>query len=276
MAEVLYRRGPLAFYQGGDDWEELAGSAGDARPVDDLDLVAVGLREVRFEGQLYKLEREGLYRFTVFPQRIRNLIALHDTRSPLPLLKALPRLQIHGNRHNKAPNLREKLKHEPWVSIYCGVVHKLFNDILREHGFRAREIAVKTSQEHNTFDNGHCLQEVFFPEHRKWLLVDADIGVLFKDGERFLSAYELLQQAREGRQPQFVPLARKEVDPFFSDSASGQEVNYVPWMRCQLSTDALKWAWYRRVFQNLTIHDGGRVNSTEDTARLLRECYAEQ
>lgn len=248
----------LVLYQSGQTWEEVpAAEAGkDAKGVKDvkgLGLIVKGASQVRFEGKVYRVDREGLYRFMLLPQGVRNLIALRDGKSLIPLLRTLSALQVHGNRHDVAPDqvgkLREKLQSEPWVSISCGTVSYLFAAVLKDEGYKTRQVSASAPPErHNGYDDGHRLFEVFSPAAGKWILVDADMGLLFKDGGVFLDADEFGKRVKDNNKPEFFVLTQKAavVDPFFP-SPTGY--NHALEFRWRWGTDGGKWRWYRRVFQ---------------------------
>lgn len=248
--------GCLVLYQRGGTWEEVPadGTAkpGEVKEAKGLGLVARGVSRVRFRGQVYAVDREGLYRFVEPTKGVQNLISLREGNSPVPLLEALAALQVHGNRHDVAPDqvgkLREKLRSEPWVSITCGTASYLFAGVLRDEGYKTRQVsALAPPGLHNGYDDGHRLFEVFWPAAGKWVLVDADMGLLFKDGGVFLDADEFGARVRGDKRPEFVVLAQKAavVDPFFP-SATGY--NYALEFRWRWATDEGKWRWYRRVF----------------------------
>ena len=245
----------LVLYQGGAAWEEVPGdgAAEGGKDVKDLGLIVKGVSRVRFRGKVYAVDREGLYRFMVMPQSVQNVISLRDGKSLVPLLKALSALQVHGNRHDVAPDqvgkLREKLRSEPWVSITCGTVSYLFAAILKDEGYKTRQVYALAPEElHNGYDDGHRIFEVFWPAADKWVLVDADMGLLFKDGGAFLDADEFGKRVKDGKKPEFFPLGQKAavLDPFFP-SATGY--NYALEFRWRWGTEEGKWRWYRRVFQ---------------------------
>jgi hypothetical protein len=249
---------PLVLYQNETTWEEVAGKDGPGRELDGLGLIAKGEKQVRFRGKSYPVEREGLYRFMALPVSLRNLISLRDGRSLVPLLTAFSSLQVHGNRHDgeSVEALIARALREPWVAITCGNIARLLSAVLEGEGYKTRMVYVVTGEKRNHYDDGHVLFEVFWPEAKKWVLVDADMGLLFKDRgaspAAYLGAQEFAARVKEGRRPEFVPLGQKAavLDPFFLGPGG---YNYALEFRWRWATADGQWRWYRRVFQQVQI-----------------------
>jgi len=115
----------LVLYQSGETWEPVVAKEGTARDLRDFGLIAKGVAQIQFQGRVYAVEREGLYRFMALSRGVRNLISLRDEHSLLPLLQALAALQVHGNRDDRESleALKKRLLTEPWVCLTCGHSH---------------------------------------------------------------------------------------------------------------------------------------------------------
>jgi hypothetical protein len=102
------------------------------------------------------------------------------------------------------------------------------------------------------FSSGLWLFEVFWPEAGKWILVDADMGLLFKTGGMFLNAQEVGAMVKRDQRPDFFCLAQKAavLDPFF---LGPDAYNYALEFRWLWGTPEGKWQWYRRVMQRVAI-----------------------
>lgn len=242
----------LVLYQSGEIWEEVRGEGEKGSDLADLGLISKGVARVRFHGHAYAVEREGLYRFMVLPESLRNLISLRSERSLIPLLMALSALQVHGNRQDgdSMSALKKRLLVEPWVCITCGHIARLASEILSAEGYKTRLVGCSTLEPPNGYNDGHALFEVYSPDVGKWILVDADMGLLFKAGGVFLNAEELANMVRHDQRPEFVPLAQKAavLDPFF---LRPDGYNYALEFRWQWGTPEGKWQWYRRVMQRI-------------------------
>jgi hypothetical protein len=245
---------PLVLYQSGDIWEKVRDEDGTGEELTKLGLVSKGVSRVRFQGKTYSVEREGLYRFMLLPESVRNLISVRSDRSLVPLLMALSALHVHGNRHSSESieTLRRRLLVEPWVSIICGEIARLASQILSAEGYKTRMVGTSTLEEPNGYNDGHAMLEVYWPEAGKRILVDADVGLLFKAGGLFLGAEEVAKRVKEDRRPEFFVLAQKAavMDPFFLRSDG---YNYALEARWRLGTPEGKWQWYRRVMQSISI-----------------------
>jgi hypothetical protein len=252
--EAAPTTGTLVLYQPGEVWEEVPPTEGTAKSVDDLELIVDGLDRVQFRGKTYSVAREGLYRFMILPKGVRNLIRLRDRQSLLPLLRSLSALQVHGNRHDGdgLERLKSRLLTEPWVSITCGNTAALAASVLNGQGYKTRRVDSQTLEKPNGYDDGHSLFEVYWPEAKKWVLVDADMGLLFKEGSAFLGAEELAERVKQNRRPELVALAQKAavLDPYF---LGPDGYNYALEFRWRWGTDEEKWRWYRRVMQRVNI-----------------------
>jgi hypothetical protein len=188
----------------------------------------------------------------LLPESLRNLISLRNERSLLTLLMALSALQVHGNRQDSESNetLKKKMLNQPWVCITCGKIARLSSEILAAEGYKTRMVGGSTLEERNGYNDGHSLFEVYWPEAGKWILVDADMGLLFKTGETYLDAQEMARLVKQDQRPEFFSLAQKAavLDPFFLRSDG---YNYALEFRWLWGTPEGKWRWYRRVMQRV-------------------------
>jgi hypothetical protein len=244
----------LVLFQSSDAWEEVEPADAADGAVEVADLVIEGVDRVRFGRRAYPVQREGLYRFMTLRRSVQNLISLRDRRSPLPLLGALAALQVHGNRHDvdSLDRLKSRLRVEPWVCITCGTIAALAASVLRDRGYNTRRVTAQTLEKPNGYDDGHELFEVQWPGENRWVLVDVDMGLLFKDGGAFLSATDFAERVKQNRPPEFVALAQKAavLDPFFPGPDG---YNYALEFRWRWGTPQGKWRWYRRVMQRVNV-----------------------
>ena len=243
----------MVLYQSGETWEEVRSEGGTGKELASLGLIGKGVPRVQFQGKTYGVEREGLYRFMLLPESLRNLISLRNDRSLIPLLMALSALQVHGNRHDpeSIESLKKRLLVDPWVCITCGKIARLASAILSAEGYKTRMVGCSTLEERNGYNDGHSIFEVYSPEAGKWILVDADMGLLFKAGGAFLDAQEVGKLVKQDRRPEFSSLAQKAavLDPFFLRSDG---YNYALEFRWLWGTPEGKWQWYRRVLQRIS------------------------
>jgi hypothetical protein len=256
---VLFEKGTAVFFHSDKDWEEVEADAAPGNPpgVDGLDLVATSLDRVKFEGKVYPLKREGLYRFVKFPSGVTNLIVRNDKNSLLPVLKGLSQLHIHGKKHDDLTDAAKKLETMPWIVQTCGPTRDLAITVLRKQaGFSSRKVDTLTGEKLSGFDDGHSLLEVYDPGRRKWILADIDMGLLFKHGDNFLNAYEFWKTLREKGEFEFVRLSQVEIDPEFSVALYFQLQTINP--------ERVK-DWYRRVFQIIAID--GEAMSWDEASR---------
>lgn len=251
-----------------DGMSELAGRPGTAVALGDLPLVAGEVSAVLFGARVYALAQSGLYRFIEMTRTVRNLIVARDG-DVLAILQGLSALQVHGNRDNgtSEDELLRMLPTCSFLSITCGVFASLAARVLGERGFQTRLVNGLKNDEWNTYDNGHCLFEVFWPEVEKWVLADVDMGYLFRLDDTFLSAGDVWQRLQAGGDLELVPLAQKVADPFFP-APSG--FNWFLRFRSQCRTEGQKLHWYRRILQNMSVGHGGKRIYVGNRDRIVR------
>jgi hypothetical protein len=151
-----------------------------------------------------------------------------------------------GHQHLIA-DLETPATTKAWLSLTCGVMRDLGIRVLTDIGVNARQINVETTSQHNGYDDGHAAMEMQDPSTGEWLLVDLDLGYMFRDygTGRYLSAIDFRTAVLENRKPEFVALSSGETDPRWVEAG----FNYSPWFRWRLATAEDRWEWYRRVFQ---------------------------
>jgi hypothetical protein len=249
---------PEVCYEADGASEVLTGVPGRAPAVETLPLVARGVKKAMFRGKVYTFDREGLYRFTTISDSVRNVIAIRDGDSVMPVLKALALMQIHGNRDSAAdlPARRKLLLSRYWISLTCGCISALTKDVLETAGFKARLVSSMTLRDWNTYNNGHVSLEVFFPDLARWVYVDVDMGYVFMHNGELLDCLGFWRCVREDRQPTFVPLAPKEVDPLWLE---GNNYSYAFYWRRTVPDIPAKWNWYRRVFEVFGFNEKDRT-----------------
>jgi hypothetical protein len=253
--EILFKRGFAVFFQEDQKWlplEAKEDAKTDAPDVATLPLVVTDVSTVTFEGKVFSVEREGLYRFVRFPNTVINLISRKGRDSLLPVLVGLSQLHMHGNAHEKVDleEATKQLKTLPWISRTCGPMRNVaWNVIHMQAGkkyFWPRGVDGLTMAELSGFDDGHSLFEVYSPGDKRRILVDIDMGYLFRekpDGP-FLAAVELWQLIHENKPFELYRLSTKEVDSSFPYALTG---------RLQTSSPERVKAWYRRVMQIISI-----------------------
>ncbi len=249
---------PFVVHEGPDGATEIDAGAGDAVDVDSLPLIVRDVEQAAFAGRIYPLERDGLYRFMVLTRSLRNLIVARQGRLA-PMLEGLAGLQVHGNREDgdALDTLEARLPTCAFACITCGKIAALAAQVLQRQGFRTRLASGLTTDDWNTYDNGHALFEVFDPEAAKWILADLDMGYLFRRDGVLLDAGEVWEGFQRGTPLELAPLAKAIVDPFFS-SANG--FNWFLRFRWKWQSEEGKLNWYRRVLQNVSIaKDGQRI-----------------
>ena len=186
-------------------------------PVSALTLPAV-IREpvwVRFADRFFRLKREGLYRLWDWgkvrqsadgsapvwlnaPRRYVNVILFRN--DILALLGAIATLQHHGHRHIPL-TFAEQLRHlrRGSLSLTCGPSSQFVRELLGRFGWQTRPVScVRITGAWTGWNDGHILNEMYWPRLRKWVLVDVNAHRMFiKDG-LFLNAGEVRELVEQG------------------------------------------------------------------------------
>jgi hypothetical protein len=258
--KMLVEKKVAVYFQEDGKFTEVQGVEGD--PLEDvrkLPLVVTGKKGVGFEGKAYSVEKEGLYRFVKLPNEVVNLISRRDENSMLPLLRGLSQLHIHGNRDERVDDAMGKLKTMWTISKTCGPMRDLAYTVLRKQaGFWPRTVITVTAGDLSGFDDGHQMMEVYYPLQKKWILVDVDMGYLFREKgrENYLDALQFWNMVREKKAYELVKLSTKEIDPTFSIAM---------YCKIQFGTEEGVRAWYSRVYQVIGID--GRAFGWDDASK---------
>lgn len=245
---------PEVCYETDSSPQILKGEKGKGQRIEELPLIVQGPLKVEFAGKTYHIEQEGLYRFAIITRSLRNLIMVRAKDSVMPILKALSFLHIHGNR-DAFFSLEERKKlvlSRYWISLTCGDIAILTSEILSDAGFKSRLVSALTLEEWNTYNNGHALLEVYFPSVSKWVLVDIDMGYVFLDENKLIDSITFWRFVKQNKQPVFVPLSPKEVDPLWLEN---NNYSYAHMWRSVVKDIPSKWDWYKRIFQTFGFKD---------------------
>lgn len=239
------------FFEDENGMTLLRSASGEATPLHELPLVVEGAPRVLCEGKVYDLGEQGLYRFSVAPHFLQNVI-VHSSDSLLPLLQSLASLQIHGNKLEGCTDeeILRCLREDSCISVTCGTIARMAKILLAQQGIESRFVAGLTLDQWNAYDNGHTLLELLWPG-AGWVLADLDMGLLFRDDNKLLNLYEVSGYIRDGRTPELVKLATAKVDPhFYLDGYNMALIREWSWR-----SDEAIWEWYCRVFQTVSVLD---------------------
>jgi len=199
--------------------------AGEILPVCALPLLVDAPCWVQFADRYYRLDGEGLYRFwnwgrvrydsetdlpcTVEGQREYNSVIRYQG-DLLALLSSVMHIHLHGYAHEQLPfadQLRQAKSGN--LSLTCGYIAQFVCRFLDTVGVKARRVSgLRLEGQYNTYDNGHTLNEVFWPTLQRWVLVDVDLHRIFRDREdgEYLSLAEVSARIRRGQDFHLEPL----------------------------------------------------------------------
>ena len=93
------------------------------------------------------------------------------------------------------------------LSVNCGGISTFAVELLGKLGWKVRTVScLRMEGAFNTYNNGHVLNEFYWPQYRKWVMVDLDTGQLFKRGKMYLNAADVTDLVRNGREFELEPL----------------------------------------------------------------------
>lgn len=177
--------------------------------------VAVNLGTVE-QPEWYLLKDEGLYRIYKDGTCIQQVIRYSG--DILRLAGHLSRIQVHGFVYewNKRtiPALDETMRTGQTLRIQCGPTCNFAVAKYKELGLQARYMGALPIADFNGWNDGHALVEVFFPTEKRWILIDQEMGVAFKDKGQYLDMLQVIEVYRADRQPELEILnADTKIDP---------------------------------------------------------------
>jgi len=262
---------PEVCYESDAGPQVVKGEKGTGEKLEKLPFIVTGPIKVEFMGNVYTLVNEGLYRFSVITKSVRNLVMIKHKNSVIPILKAISLIQIHGGR-DQSTTLEQRKKllfSRYWISLTCGDISALTKQVLSDAGFTSRLVSALTLAQWNTYNNGHVLLEVFFPDISRWVLVDVDLGYIFMHDGELLNAYSFWKCLKENNHILFVPLSQKEIDPLWLEN---EYYSYSHMWRRIVKDVNTKLSWYKRIFQTFGFHTENKfiyIGDGKDARRII-------
>lgn len=186
-----------------------------ARAAPKLPLILRDPTWIKFADCHFHLQQEGLYRLWDWgqtrqtaagaapewlpgPQVYQNVILYRGDL--LALLGAVATLQHHGHRHIGLPFAEQLgwLRHGS-LSLTCGPSSQFVRELLATLGWHTRPVSLIRAQGPWTgWNDGHILNELYWPRYRRWVLLDVNAHRLFVKDGRFLGAGEVCDLVRAG------------------------------------------------------------------------------
>lgn len=242
----------------------------------ELPLILTERKTVRMEGEVYRLEEEGLYRFFDLQNR-RRAYDKNDKRQVIlyhgdvwRFAGHLTRLRAHGFRHGSLPSSRweEMARLGERVAITCGSVSLFVRGHLAAQGVKSRNVCSNT-MEPMLGDNGHVLCEILDPKEKRWILYDSDAGCRFRAKEKYLDLEETCRLYRSGGTAELNFISWASMDCFDYDlhNESRNRAFSLQFEGLFRDEQTLH-AWYRRILQVPVISGNYAVCSEEETRQL--------
>jgi len=223
------------------------------RSVEDLPLVLTEPVWAEWDGQVYRIEKEGLFRFAsgVSVRKCAQVV-LHRG-DPWRLAGHLSRLHVYGWWHDGVSHdeLADLARKGDRPSLSSFHISRFVQTNLEKQGIQARVCGTVTLDEWHDYwryDNLRTLCEIFDPAEKRWILFDAEVGCRFRDNGNFLDLGEVCDLYRSGE--------RAELDfvswPAVVDTRAryGNRYTFYTYiMESVFHSEPALQNWYRRMFQ---------------------------
>lgn len=196
------------------------------------------------DGEVYQLEKEGLYRF--FNGQGNRQVMVYD-QDLVSLMSAIMWSISHGNRDNKHLSQWKTIWKGRAMALTCGYMNDLASQVLSQHDIEHRVVQFATSCPKNGFDDEHVMIEAFDPVREQWILFDTDNNCVFTDSSgKMLNLVQWLGRIPDGNYLVKEVAADPKLGP------GGFETYYFA-MSMLLSKKGLR-SWYERICQNVNLN----------------------
>lgn len=219
-----------------------------------------------FDGKVYELKAEGLYRFARMPDYVVVQRVVYE-RNLDAFLSAICWMVCHGDKDSWKP--AEYLDAQALtrkLAMTCGNITGWAIHLLKRIDYDVRRVDFHTDGE-ICGDDGHVMLEIYLPAAKKWALHDLDCNVIPKKDGRYLTAMEFSDMVRDGV-PYDLEHIANDVNADIT-AVNNKGVNFNGIYEAWFSNDTRLRKWYRRVAPVLRIE--GYFYVAE--ARYLQENY---
>ena len=113
--------------------------------LDDYPFLIKKPDNIVFNHKHYRIDKEGLYRFIVPEESIRNVIFYKD---PISLLSSLVLLQVHGGKDDSraVDMLYSCLREISWLSMTCGPFCDLLKYVFNTENINSRKVLISSGE----------------------------------------------------------------------------------------------------------------------------------
>jgi hypothetical protein len=221
-----------------------------------------------FDGKVYDLTKEGLYRFIKPGQYNYQRIVFQNNVHTL--MSGFAWMHIHGNRHNSLTEEElNKLALSDKVSATCGKISLWTKYNLDKLGIKSRRVAGLTLDEWNGYDNSHTLLEVYRKDLSKWVIYDLDNNLFFEIDSKPLSFIEFNEAVLNNKLYTLKNLAKDENLDVYGYKDKDYSYSFVgEYIQSDLPH------WYKRVIQVPLIEDNGEYFFFKSESKEKIEGYS--
>lgn len=230
--------------------------------------------DYRFEGKIYALDDEGLYRF-ISPLNNNAQRIVFDGKNINALMSAVSWIYSHGN--SDSTKTFEEINSKALNSkIFgtCGKISVWIQKILESHNIKSRIVQTLTLDQWNTYDNGHTMIEIYREDLNQWVLYDLDNNLYFSRNNEPLSLFDFMDAVSENSYEMNFLASDTTLD--ISNFKSDEGYDYAFYAESVYSSDDTLKKWYSRVIQVPMISEDKFSYFTTDTEekRQRMESYA--
>jgi hypothetical protein len=197
---ALAENQPLVYRAYMDTTEPIPSVAGSSETPALPSTLVIAPGRYAFLGKTYDLQKQGLYRFSLFQKENQQRIVYDKKHGDVDaVLSAIAWMVSHGNSDNgKSADAWTQKALTSKLFITCGGISGWACYIMTPLGIRVRTVSSLTLDEWNSYDNGHSIMEVYREDFKKWVLYDVDENACFFDKTNPLSLLELSERAASG------------------------------------------------------------------------------
>lgn len=202
-------------------------------------------------------KRPGVYRFFSPVSGGRQFIVWWPSLGVTKLMEYFSYLYTHGNRDDRlSADELIRLARVRRISVTCGTVSRLLQQVLAELKIRSRIVQSITTRTRNGLDDGHVMLEVW--SRKRWMLFDPDSRTMFGSVRNQLGVADM--------QTGFNPKVGENItqlgppltlDHFHFVTDTGVDLAFLE-ERSRISASALE-QWYRRVLGRIGVESGEKM-----------------
>jgi hypothetical protein len=228
----------------------------------------------QFDGNIYDLHEEGLYRF-ISPLKQNEQRIIFSGKNIDALISGVSWIYSHGNSDNDKgfEEINNKALNSKIFGT-CGAISTWIYGVLESQNIKSRIVHTLTLNEWNTYDNGHTMIEVYHDDFKKWVLYDLDNNAYFSKNEIPLSLIEFIDAVKSDDYEVHLLASDTRLDVSNFNAKNNYDFSF--FAEGIYANENTKKNWYKRVIQVPMIEEDKfsyfMTNNDEERKRV--ESYA--